>query len=83
MPFPFLYRSDRPQTKTRHLVWGRFRSTNGTTLSKALFERMLNKIDELCVERDRLKKERGPVKGRICHLYLVDRIVVLVGAGIV
>ena len=30
----------------------------------ALPERMLNKIDELCAERDRLKKEQpGPNKG--------------------
>jgi len=33
--------------------------------AEALLERMLNKIDELCVERDRLKKEQGPVKGRV------------------
>jgi hypothetical protein len=35
-----------------------------TVSAEALVERMLNKIDELCVERDRLKKEQGPVKGR-------------------
>lgn len=29
--------------------------------AEALLERMLNKGDELCAERDRLKKEQGPV----------------------
>jgi len=33
--------------------------------AEALLERMLNKIDELCAERDRLKKEEGPVKGSV------------------
>ena len=36
-----------------------------TVSAEALLERMLNKIDELCFERDRLKKEQGPVKGRV------------------
>lgn len=36
-----------------------------TASADALLERMLNKIDELCVERDRLKKEQGPVQGRV------------------
>ena len=36
-----------------------------TVSAEALLERMLNKIDELCVERDRLKKEQGPVKRRV------------------
>jgi hypothetical protein len=31
-----------------------------TTSAEALLERMLNKIDELCGERDRLKNEQGP-----------------------
>jgi hypothetical protein len=31
--------------------------------AEALLERMLNRIDKLCSERDRLKKEQGPVKG--------------------
>jgi phage shock protein A len=35
-----------------------------TASAEALLERMLNKIDELCAERDRLKRE-GPVKGRL------------------
>ena len=35
-----------------------------TTSAEALLERMLNGIDRLCAERDRLKKEQGPVKGR-------------------
>ena len=36
----------------------------GTASADALLERMLTKIDELCTERDRLKKAQGPVKGR-------------------
>jgi len=32
----------------------------------ALLDRMLNKIDGLCAERDRLKKEQpGPTKGKV------------------
>jgi hypothetical protein len=31
-----------------------------TISAEALLERMLNKIDELCGERDRLKKEQAP-----------------------
>jgi hypothetical protein len=34
--------------------------------AEALLERMLHKIDGLCAERDRLKKEQGPpIKGRV------------------
>ena len=37
-----------------------------TTSSDALLDRMLQKIDELCVERDRLKKEQpGHNKGKV------------------
>jgi hypothetical protein len=36
-----------------------------TASADELLERMLNKIDQLCVERDRLKKEQGPTKGRV------------------
>jgi phage shock protein A len=36
-----------------------------TASAEALLERMLNKIEELCAERDGLKKEQGPVKGRV------------------
>ena len=36
--------------------------------AEALLERMLNKIDELCAERDRLKKEQpGPMKGIVLN----------------
>jgi hypothetical protein len=35
-----------------------------TTSAEALLERMLDRIDKLCAERDRLKKEQGPVKGK-------------------
>jgi hypothetical protein len=34
-----------------------------TASAEALLERMLHGIDKLCAERDRLKKEEGPVKG--------------------
>ena len=33
-----------------------------TASADALLERMLNKIDEMCAERDRLKNEQGPAK---------------------
>ena len=34
--------------------------------TEALLDRMLNKIDELCAERDRLKKEQpGHSKGKV------------------
>jgi hypothetical protein len=37
-----------------------------TTSADALLDRMLNKIDELCEERDRLKREQpGPCKGKV------------------
>jgi hypothetical protein len=37
-----------------------------TASAEALLERMLNKIDDMCAERDRLKKEQpGPRKGKV------------------
>jgi phage shock protein A len=37
-----------------------------STSAEALLERMLSKIDELCAERDRLKKEQpGHNKGKV------------------
>jgi hypothetical protein len=36
-----------------------------TASAELLLERMLAKIDGLCAERDRLKKEQGPTKGRV------------------
>jgi hypothetical protein len=37
-----------------------------TTSAEALLERMLNKIDGLCAERDKLKKSQpGPTKGKV------------------
>jgi hypothetical protein len=36
-----------------------------TASAEALLERMLAHIDEMCAERDSLKKELGPVKGRV------------------
>lgn len=35
-----------------------------TVSAEALLERMLDRIDKLCAERDHLKKEQGPVKGK-------------------
>jgi hypothetical protein len=35
-----------------------------TASAEALLARMLNQIDKLCADRDRLKKEQGPVKGK-------------------
>jgi hypothetical protein len=38
----------------------------GTTSAELLLQRMLAKIEDLCDERDRLKKEQGsPMKGRV------------------
>jgi hypothetical protein len=37
-----------------------------TASAEALLDRMLNNIDALCAERDRLKKEQpGPTKGKV------------------
>jgi hypothetical protein len=37
-----------------------------TASAEALLDRMLNNIDGLCVQRDRLKKEQpGPSKGKV------------------
>jgi hypothetical protein len=36
-----------------------------TASAEALLERMLTNIDGMCAERDKLKKELGPVKGRV------------------
>jgi hypothetical protein len=36
-----------------------------TASAEALLDRMLKKIDELCAERDRLKKQQPPAKGRV------------------
>ena len=36
-----------------------------TTSAGALLERMLNSIDLLCAERDRLKKEQAPVESSV------------------
>lgn len=36
-----------------------------TVSAEALLDRMLGRIDELCAERDRLKKEQGTVKRRV------------------
>jgi hypothetical protein len=36
-----------------------------TASAELLLTRMLAKIDDLCAERERLKKEEGPTKGRV------------------
>lgn len=36
-----------------------------TASAEALLERMLNKIDELCEQRDLLKKELSPVRSKV------------------
>jgi hypothetical protein len=37
-----------------------------TTSAEVLLERMLDKIDELCAERDKLKRDQpGPTKGKV------------------
>jgi hypothetical protein len=36
-----------------------------TTSAEALLERMLSKIDQLCEQRDRLKRELPPSKGKV------------------
>ena len=36
-----------------------------TASADALLQRMLDKIDTLCIERDRLKKETPPARGKI------------------
>jgi hypothetical protein len=42
------------------------RSGIATGPAEALLERMLNKIDEMCAERDRLKQEQpSPMKGKV------------------
>ncbi|WFU42621.1 hypothetical protein QA640_09250 [Bradyrhizobium sp. CB82] len=51
----------RPRGEIRQLQ----RAGISTASAEALLDRMLNKIDELCAERDRLKKEQLPVKGRV------------------
>jgi hypothetical protein len=35
-----------------------------TTSAEALLERMLNAIDRMCAERDRLKEQQRPAKSR-------------------
>jgi hypothetical protein len=42
------------------------RADIATASAEALLDRMLNNIDTLCAERDRLKKEQpGPNKGKV------------------
>jgi hypothetical protein len=36
-----------------------------TASAEALLERMLTNVDRMCLERDKLMKEQGPIKGRV------------------
>jgi hypothetical protein len=36
-----------------------------TASAEVLLQRMLDRIDTLCIERDRLKKEAPPAKGKV------------------
>jgi hypothetical protein len=36
-----------------------------TASAEALLQRMLDRIDALCIERDRLKKEMAPPRGKV------------------
>jgi hypothetical protein len=36
-----------------------------TASAEVLLQRMLDKIDGLCIERDRLKKQLAPVRGKV------------------
>ena len=51
-----------------HRQRGESGSINGQVLQlprrRPCLERMLNKIDELCAERDRLRTEHGPATGK-------------------
>jgi hypothetical protein len=47
-------------------IWSSQRAGISTTSAEALLNRMLNNIDGLCAERDRLKKEQPrPSKGKV------------------
>ena len=50
-----------------------------TVSAEALLERMLNKIDELCAQRDRLKQERSKALPR---LYLARNMLREDGSGV-
>jgi hypothetical protein len=51
----------RQRGEVRQLLRARI----STASADALLDRMLNKIDDLCAELDRLKKEQPPAKGRV------------------
>jgi hypothetical protein len=52
----------RQRGEIRQLQWAGI----STSSAEALLDTMLDKIDELCAERDRLKSEQGsPMKGRV------------------
>ena len=51
---------DRLRAEIRQLQ----RSGISNASAEALLDRMLNKIDDLCAERDRLKQTEKPLRGR-------------------
>jgi hypothetical protein len=51
--------------RQRGEIWQLQRAGIPTASAEALLDRMLKKIDELCAERDRRKKEQPPAKGRV------------------
>jgi hypothetical protein len=58
---PKLFQASRQDDEIRQLQ----RAGIPTAAAEALLDRMLNKIDGLCAERNRLKKEQpSPFKGR-------------------
>jgi hypothetical protein len=69
MPLDYVRREIERMRTQVHRQRGEIRQLQragiSTASAEAVLERMLNKIDELCVERDRLKQEQGPVKGRV------------------
>lgn len=46
----------------------------GTASAEALLQRMLDKVDTLCVERDRLKADLPPQKGKVKALAEVRQL---------
>lgn len=71
MPDLDYYRAEIEKMRTQvHRQRGEIRQLQragiSTTSAEALLDRILNKIDELCAERDRLKREQpSPMKGKV------------------
>ena len=71
MPDINLIRADIEHMRRQvHRLHGQIRQLHHSGISSssadALLDRMLDKIDQLCAKRDRLKREQpGPNKGRV------------------